>query len=195
MAAANLNTVLALMGPTAVGKTALALALRQSLPVEIISVDASQVYRGLDIGTAKPSAEELARAPHRLIDIRDPSETYSAAEFRRDALREIDDIHRAGRLPLLVGGSMFYFRALEFGLSRLPSADPTIRARLLAEAGRSGWASLHARLAAVDPVSAEKIHPNDPQRLQRALEIYELTGEAPAAPRPRPARNRLHTGL
>ncbi len=194
MVAANPNTVLALMGPTAVGKTALALALRESLPVEIISVDASQVYRGLDIGTAKPSAEELARAPHRLIDIRDPSETYSAAEFRRDALREIDDIHRAGRLPLLVGGSMFYFRALEFGLSRLPSADPTIRARLLAEAGRSGWASLHARLAAVDPVSAEKIHPNDPQRLQRALEIYELTGEAPsraqaqASPEPAPYR-------
>ncbi len=188
----NLTPVIALMGPTATGKTALALALHEQLPVDIISVDASQVYRGLDIGTAKPSVAEQARARHRLIDIRDPAQAYSAAEFRRDALREIEDIHRAGRLPLLVGGSIFYFRALEFGLSRLPSADPAIRARLLAEAGRSGWAALHARLAAIDPVSAERIHPNDPQRLQRALEIHELTGEAPsraqtrASPEPAP---------
>ncbi len=187
--------VITLMGPTATGKTALAMALHECLPVEIVSVDASQVYRGLDIGTAKPSAAERARVPHRLIDIRDPSEVYSAAEFCRDAVREIGDIHRAGRLPLLVGGTMFYFRALEFGLSRLPTADPAIRARLLAEAEHNGWDALHARLAQIDPVSAGRIHPNDPQRLQRALEIYELTGEAPsrlqARDRPEPAPYRF----
>lgn len=194
MTSPDLPPVITLMGPTATGKTALAIALRERLPVEIVSVDASQVYRGLDIGTAKPSTDELARAPHRLIDIRDPSEAYSAAEFCRDAVREIDDIHRAGRLPLLVGGTMFYFRALEFGLSRLPTADPVIRARLAAEAEQHGWAALHARLASIDPTSAAKIHPNDPQRLQRALEIYELTGEAPsrlqvqARPEPAPYR-------
>ncbi|OGI41047.1 MAG: tRNA (adenosine(37)-N6)-dimethylallyltransferase MiaA, partial [Candidatus Muproteobacteria bacterium RBG_16_62_13] len=191
MATDHRPLAICLMGPTATGKPALAIALREHLPVDIVSVDASQVYRGLDIGTAKPGAAELARAPHRLIDIRDPSEVYSAAEFCRDALREIDDIHRAGRLPLLVGGTMFYFRALEFGLSRLPAADPAIRARLLAEAERHGWAALHARLEQIDPVSAGRIHPNDPQRLQRALEIFELTGEAPsrlqARDRPVPA--------
>lgn len=168
-----------LMGATASGKTALAMALHERLPVEIISVDASQVYREMDIGTAKPSAEERARAPHRLIDIRDPAEPYSAAEFCTDALREMDDIRKAGRIPLLVGGTMFYFRALEFGLSSLPSANLAVRARLEREAWKKGWAALHARLTDIDPQAGERIHPNDSQRIQRALEIYELTGLPP----------------
>lgn len=172
--------VLCLMGATASGKTALALALHERLPVEIVSVDSSQVYRGMDIGTAKPSREELARAPHRLIDIRDPAEPYSAANFCADAQREIDDIHRSGRIPLLVGGTMFYFRALEYGLSTLPSADPAVRTRLEQEAIEKGWATLHARLAEIDPAAAIRIHPNDTQRIQRALEIYELTGFSPS---------------
>ena len=167
-----------LMGPTAAGKTALALALHDALPVEIISVDSSQVYRGMDIGTAKPTADELACAPHRLIDIRDPRQAYSAAEFCADALGEMEAITRAGKIPLLVGGTMFYFRALEFGLSDLPSADPEVRARLSEDAARLGWPGLHARLQEVDPKSAERIHPNDAQRIQRALEIHELTGQA-----------------
>jgi tRNA dimethylallyltransferase len=170
-----------LMGPTAVGKTALALELHARLPVEIISVDASQVYRGMDIGTAKPTREELLRAPHRLIDIRDPAQTYSAAEFCADARREMDAIVRAGRVPLLVGGSMFYFRALEFGLSDLPAADPGVRARLRDEAAAVGWPALHARLHAIDPASAARIHPHDAQRIERALEIHALTGVAPSA--------------
>lgn len=169
-----------LMGATATGKTALALALHERLPVDLISVDSSQVYRGMDIGTAKPTPEEQVRAPHRLIDIRDPAESYSAAEFCTDAKREMDAIRQAGRIPLLVGGTMFYFHALEYGLSDLPSADPEVRARLSEEAGRLGWARLHARLAEVDPVSADRIHPNDTQRIQRALEIYELTGQPPS---------------
>ncbi len=173
----NLPPVLCLMGPTASGKTALAMALHAQLPVDIISVDASQVYRGMDIGTAKPSPAELARVPHRLIDIRDPAQPYSAADFCADALREIADIHRAGRLPLLVGGSMFYFRALEQGLSALPSADPAVRARLNQEAERQGWPVLHARLARQDPASAARIKPTDTQRIQRALEVFELTGQ------------------
>jgi tRNA dimethylallyltransferase len=165
------------MGPTASGKTALAMALYAQLPVDIISVDASQVYRGMDIGTAKPSPAELLRVPHRLIDIRDPAEPYSAADFCTDALREIQAIHGAGRLPLLVGGSMFYFRALEQGLSALPSADPAVRARLNQEAEREGWPALHARLARQDPASAARIKPTDAQRIQRALEVLELTGQ------------------
>lgn len=169
-----------LMGPTAAGKTALALALHDTLPLEIISVDSSQVYRGMDIGTAKPTREEQARAPHRLIDIRDPEETYSAAEFCADAVREMDAITRAGKIPLLVGGTMFYFRTLEFGLSDLPSADPDIRARLSLEAGAIGWSAMHRRLQAIDGDSAARIHPNDAQRIQRALEIHELTGQPPS---------------
>ena len=169
-----------LMGPTACGKTALALALHERLPVEIISVDAAQVYRGMDIGTAKPTAEEQARAPHRLIDIRDPAQTYSAADFCADARREMEAITRAGRIPLLVGGSMFYFRALEFGLSALPRADAAVRARLLEEARDLGWPALHTRLAAHDPAAAARISPNDQQRIQRALEIIELTGRSPS---------------
>ncbi len=164
------------MGPTASGKTALAVALVEALPVEIVSVDSALVYRGMDIGTAKPDAATLARAPHRLIDICAPDEAYSAARFREDALAEIEAIHAAGRVPLLVGGTMLYFRALLDGLSPLPTADPAIRATLEAEARTHGWVYLHRRLAAVDPVAAARIHPNDPQRLQRALEVWMLTG-------------------
>ncbi|VAW78631.1 tRNA dimethylallyltransferase [hydrothermal vent metagenome] len=164
------------MGPTASGKTGVAVDLVQQSPVDIISVDSALVYRGMDIGTAKPDAETLRIAPHRLIDIRDPAQAYSAAEFRDDALREIESIHSAGRIPLLTGGTMLYFRALEQGLSELPSADPEVRARLEAEARASSWADMHDRLSRVDPVAAERIHPNDPQRISRALEVYELTG-------------------
>jgi tRNA dimethylallyltransferase len=165
-----------LMGPTASGKTGVAVELVQKLPLEIISVDSALVYRGMDIGTAKPDAATRAVAPHRLIDIRDPSESYSAAEFRDDALREMDAICKRGNIPLLVGGTMLYFRALERGLSDLPSADPAVRARLEKEARVVGWPAMHERLRQVDPGSAARIHPNDPQRIQRALEVYELTG-------------------
>ncbi len=165
-----------LMGPTASGKTDLAIDLVQELPCDIISVDSALVYRGMDIGTAKPTAEELARAPHRLIDICDPIDSYSAARFRQDALREIEEIISRGRIPLLVGGTMLYFRALQYGLSELPDANPEIRARLDAEAKESGLELLHARLQQLDPVAAERINRNDPQRIQRALEVYELTG-------------------
>ncbi len=166
-----------LMGPTASGKTDLAVELVRRLPVEIISVDSAMVYREMDIGTAKPEPEVLAEAPHRLIDILDPAEAYSAARFREDALRHMAEITAAGRIPLLVGGTMLYFRALEQGLAALPEADPELRARLEAEAAEQGWQVLHDRLAEVDPVSAARIHPNDPQRLQRALEVYELSGK------------------
>ncbi len=166
-----------LMGPTASGKTDLAVELVRRLPVEIISVDSAMVYREMDIGTAKPGPEVLAEAPHRLIDILDPAEAYSAARFREDALRHMAEITSAGRIPLLVGGTMLYFRALQQGLAALPEADPELRARLEAEAAEHGWQALHDRLAEVDPVSAARIHPNDPQRLQRALEVYELSGE------------------
>ena len=164
------------MGPTASGKTDLAVSLVERLPFEIISVDSALVYRGMDIGTAKPDAETLARAPHRLIDIIDPVEAYSASRFREDALREMAEITAAGRIPLLVGGTMLYYRALEQGLSRLPQANAETRARIEAEAAEYGWPSMHRRLAEVDPAAAERIHPNDPQRLSRALEVYELSG-------------------
>lgn len=172
----NRPPVLFLMGPTASGKTDLAVALTERLPCDIISVDSAMVYRGMDIGTAKPEPDVLARAPHRLIDIRDPADSYSAAAFRDDALREIAAIHDQGRIPLLAGGTGLYFRALEQGLAHMPEADPALRARLEDEADSLGWEALHARLAAVDPQAAARIHPNDPQRLQRALEVYELTG-------------------
>lgn len=165
------------MGPTASGKTALSIALRQRLPVELISVDSALIYRGMDIGTAKPSAEELALAPHRLIDIRDPAESYSAADFRKDALKEMADITAAGRIPLLVGGTMLYFKALLDGLSPLPSADPQIRQRIEEQAAELGWEALHQQLADIDPVSAARIHPNDPQRLSRALEVFFISGK------------------
>ena len=167
-----------LMGPTASGKTGVAVELVQRMPVEIISVDSALVYRGMDIGTAKPDAETLRAAPHRLIDIRDPSEVYSAAEFREDALREMATISARGNTPLLVGGTMLYFSALQRGLSDLPTADSRVRARLEAEAQKNGWQAMHARLQQVDPQAAARIHPNDPQRIQRALEVYELSGSS-----------------
>jgi tRNA dimethylallyltransferase len=165
-----------LMGATASGKTALAMQLAERLPCDIISVDSALVYRGMDIGTAKPSREEQSRVRHRLIDICEPSDAYSAARFRDDAQREMQEITSRGRLPLLVGGTMLYFRALQYGLSKLPQADPLVRARLEQEAGKKGWHQMHRRLRLLDPESAERIHPNDPQRIQRALEVYELTG-------------------
>ena len=165
-----------LMGPTASGKTDLAVELVQRFPCEIISVDSAMIYRGMDIGTAKPGPEILRIAPHRLIDILDPAEAYSAARFCADAQREMHAIMAAGRIPLLVGGTMLYFRALQRGLSDLPPADPEVRSRLEQEALAHGWSHLHERLAAVDPAAAVRIHPNDPQRIQRALEVYEVSG-------------------
>jgi tRNA dimethylallyltransferase len=165
-----------LMGPTASGKTALALALAARFPVELVSVDSAQVYRGLDIGSAKPDAATLARHPHHLIDIRDPAEPYSAADFCTDALATLRAIGARGRIPLLVGGTGLYFRALERGLSPLPAADPALRARLTQEAAASGWNALHQRLAGIDPVAAARIRPGDQQRIQRALEVIEITG-------------------
>jgi tRNA dimethylallyltransferase len=165
-----------LMGPTASGKTAMAIELRRRYPVDIISVDSALVYRGMEIGTAKPDAATLAVAPHALIDIRDPTESYSAAEFREDALAEMERIVAADRVPLLAGGTMLYFKALAQGLAELPAADPDLRERLEAEARKIGWDGMHRRLAGLDPEIADRIHPNDPQRIQRALEVIELTG-------------------
>lgn len=171
-----LPPAICLMGPTACGKTRAAVLLAESGPFDIISVDSALVYRGLDIGAGKPDAATLARAPHRLIDIRDPSQPYSAADFRNDAIREMRDIVARGRVPLLVGGTMLYFKALRDGLADMPSATPAIRERILALAAQSGWQAVHARLQQVDPAAAARIHPNDPQRLQRALEVYEVSG-------------------
>jgi tRNA dimethylallyltransferase len=165
------------MGPTAAGKTELAMALHEALPVDLISVDSSQVYRGMDIGTAKPTPEELSLAPHRLIDIRDPADPYSAADFVEDANREMGQIWRDHRIPLLVGGTIFYFHSLEYGLAALPPADPVVRERLLEEADKIGWPAMHARLGRRDPESAARIHPNDAQRVQRALEVLEVSGQ------------------
>ncbi len=173
--------VIFLMGPTASGKTDLAIGLRQHLPVELISVDSALVYRGLDIGSAKPSAAELALAPHRLIDICDPAEPYSAANFRAAALAEIAAIHAADRVPLLVGGTMLYFKALLEGLADLPVADAALRAQIEADASAHGWPFVHAQLAAVDPQAAARIHPQHSQRISRALEIYRATGETMSA--------------
>lgn len=170
--------VLFLMGPTASGKTALALALAEQHNGEIISVDSALIYRGMDIGSAKPSAEELARGPHRLIDIRDPSESYSAADFRTDALAEIEQIIAMGKTPVLVGGTMMYFKALLEGLSPLPAADEHVRAEIQAQADTLGWESLHQQLQLIDPISAARIHPNDPQRLSRAIEVYRISGKS-----------------
>ena len=167
---------LALMGPTASGKTALAVELVRHLGCEIVSVDSAMVYRGMDVGTAKPGPGVLSVAPHRLIDIMDPSESYSAARFRADALAAMHEITAAGRMPLLVGGTMLYFDALQHGLSELPSADPEIRAELDARAARDGWPALHAELMRLDPAAAARIHPNDPQRIQRALEVCYISG-------------------
>ena len=166
-----------LMGPTASGKTDLAIELCERLPCDIISVDSALVYRGMDVGTAKPDAATLARAPHRLIDIRDPEERYSAGDFVRDARREMDRIFAAGRLPLLVGGTMMYLRALTRGIAKLPGRDSAVRAALDAEAERQGWPALHAQLAEVDAPAAARIEPNDRQRIQRALEVYRISGK------------------
>ncbi|MCK3654859.1 tRNA (adenosine(37)-N6)-dimethylallyltransferase MiaA [Pasteurellaceae bacterium Macca] len=166
-----------LMGPTASGKTDLAIALRQKLPVEVISVDSALIYRGMDIGTAKPSSAELALAPHRLIDILDPKESYSVANFREDALNEMAEITAQGKIPLLVGGTMLYYKGLLEGLSPLPSADPTLRAEIEARAEQQGWGALHQELLRIDPVAGARINPNDSQRINRALEVFYLSGK------------------
>jgi tRNA dimethylallyltransferase len=167
---------LLLMGPTASGKTDVAVSLCKRFPFDIVSVDSALVYRGMDIGTAKPDAETLQRAPHRLIDIRDPEESYSAGDFVRDAWHEIDQIHAAGRVPLLVGGTMMYFRALTEGIAELPDANLETRAAIDSEARAKGWPAMHARLAEVDPDAAARIKPNDKQRIQRALEVWLTSG-------------------
>lgn len=165
------------MGPTASGKTQLAVELVKKFPFEIVSVDSAMVYQGMDIGTAKPTQDILKVAPHRLIDFRDPADAYSAAAFKKDALREIQDIFSHNKIPLLVGGTMLYFRALQHGLSDMPSADVVIREQLRAECERDGLAAMHDRLAKIDPISAKRIHPNDSQRIQRALEVFLISGE------------------
>lgn len=170
--------VIFLMGPTSAGKTKLAVELCQHLPLNIVSVDSAMIYRCMNIGTAKPSAEILRIAPHRLIDICDPAESYSAARFRSDALVEIEDIHASNKIPLLVGGTGLYFRTLEHGMSQLPSASKQVRYQLASEALTKGWKAMHEQLAEIDPAAATRIHPNDPQRIQRALEVYALTGRS-----------------
>lgn len=169
------------MGPTASGKTAAALAIAARVPAEIISVDSALVYRGMDIGTAKPTREELVSVPHHLIDIIDPLDSYSVAQFRSATLRLVDEIHGRGKLPLLVGGTMLYFKGLTDGLDDLPGADPAVRAELEDEAARLGWPALHARLATLDPETAARLKPNDAQRIQRALEIIRLSGQPMSA--------------
>jgi tRNA dimethylallyltransferase len=189
---------LGLAGPTASGKTAAALALAETLPhpVEIISVDSALVYRGMDIGTAKPSAAERAAVPHHLIDILDPREAYSAAQFAADATRLIGEIRARGALPLLVGGTMLYFKALLDGLDSMPAADPALRAQLDAEAARRGWPALHAELAQVDPATAARLAPHDAQRIQRALEVWRATGRPLSSyHRPRERSALQHTPL
>lgn len=171
------SPLICLMGPTASGKTQLAVQLVQQFPFRIISVDSAMVYRGMDIGTAKPGPDILRIAPHRLIDICDPADAYSAAKFREDALREIHDIFQQGKIPLLVGGTMLYFRALQQGIAAMPSANAECRSKILAEAKQQGWPALHQRLQAVDPIAAARIHPHDSQRIQRALEVFDLTGK------------------
>jgi tRNA dimethylallyltransferase len=181
MSAMKKPLAVAIMGPTASGKTAAALALARTRNVEIISVDSALVYRGMDIGTAKPSPEELASAPHHLIDIIDPLDAYSVMQFRTDTLRLVAEITARGALPLLVGGTMMYFKGLTDGLDDLPTADAALRVRLDAEAARDGWPALHARLALLDPITADRLKPNDAQRINRALEIIELTGQPMSA--------------
>jgi tRNA dimethylallyltransferase len=177
----DLPPAILLLGPTACGKTALAVELAQRLPVEIISVDSAMVYRHMDIGTAKPDAATLAAAPHHLIDLIAPTQSYSAAQFCRDALRLMGDITARGRIPLLVGGTMLYFKALREGLSDLPQADPALRAELELKADKLGWPALHVELAQLDPATAARLEPNDAQRIQRALEVCLLSGEPMSA--------------
>jgi tRNA dimethylallyltransferase len=173
-----LPPALFLMGPTASGKTDLAIEICENLPCEIISVDSALLYRGMDIGTAKPNATELERAPHRLVDILDPAQSYSVAEFRKDALCAMQDITARGNIPLLVGGTMMYYKALIDGLSPLPESDQNVRESIQKKAEKLGWEALHQQLAQIDPTSAERIHQNDPQRLIRALEVYQLTNRS-----------------
>jgi tRNA dimethylallyltransferase len=168
--------VIFIMGPTASGKTDLAIALRDHMPVELINVDSAQIYDQMDIGTAKPDIETLARAPHRLLGFCDPADSYSAADFAQDAKKEISEIHKLGRIPLLVGGSMLYFKVLLEGMSNLPAADAEIRKSIQQQADIKGWSSLHAELQKIDPKTAERLHPNHSQRIQRALEVYKITG-------------------
>ncbi|CAM5787351.1 tRNA (adenosine(37)-N6)-dimethylallyltransferase MiaA [Castellaniella caeni] len=168
--------LICLAGPTASGKSAASMQLAQRWPIEIIVMDSATIYRGMDIGTAKPSAQEQAQVPHHLLDIRDPAQAYSAAEFARDAAARVRDIHARGKIPVLCGGTMLYYKALREGLNELPSADPAIRQALDAEARARGWPALHAELARVDPQTAARLAPNDSQRLQRALEIWRVSG-------------------
>ena len=178
---AGLPPAIFLMGPTASGKTGLAVKLYQHLPVELISVDSALVFKGMDIGTAKPDEALLAEAPHHLIDLISPTEVYSAASFRQDALKLMAEITARGKIPLLVGGTMLYFRALQEGLSVLPQADICVRARLDAEALKVGWPAMHSKLASIDPESAARLKPSDAQRIQRALEVYEISGKTMTA--------------
>lgn len=171
------RSVILLMGPTGAGKTDLALELASALPLEIVSVDSAMVYRGMDIGTGKPSAEILHRHPHHLVDILDPAQAYSAGQFIRDARAAIDQIYSRGKLPLLVGGTMLYFRALRRGLAELPEADLAIRGAIDAQAAQEGWPALHRELSTIDPVAAARIQPNDSQRIQRALEVFRISGK------------------
>jgi len=170
------SRVILLMGPTASGKSALAMALASELDGEIVTVDSAQVYRGMDVGTAKPSQQDRAQVAHHLVDIVDPTETYSAARFVADAQRAIADVRSRGRVPIVAGGTMLYFKALTEGLSSLPRADPVVRATLDARAASEGWPALHAELARVDPATAQRLPPTDSQRIQRALEVFYVTG-------------------
>jgi tRNA dimethylallyltransferase len=172
----KMPAAICLMGPTAAGKTDLAVSLLDNLPCEIISVDSALIYKGMDIGTAKPEKEILLKAPHRLIDIIAPSESYSVSQFYHDALREMNDIVARGNVPLLVGGTMMYFKILQNGIANLPSADEKVRSKIKKDADEHGWPYIHEQLAAVDPESAARIRPKDPQRLQRALEVFRVTG-------------------
>ena len=196
----RLPPAILLMGPTASGKTAVAMALADRFPVELVSVDSAQVFRDMDVGTAKPDRATLARYPHRLIDLISPEESYSAARFCTDALAAMAEITAAGKVPLLVGGTMLYFRALLHGLADLPQADAALRAEIDAEAAAEGWPALHAKLALFDPSTATRLHPTDSQRLQRALEIYRLTGRPMSellaeSEQLKPAYNFLSIGL
>jgi tRNA dimethylallyltransferase len=190
----GMSRIACLLGPTASGKTAAALAFARRHLVEIISVDSALVYRAMDIGTAKPTQEERAVAPHHLIDIIDPAEAYSAAQFRADALRLVDEIRSRGNMPLLVGGTMLYYMALTRGLNDLPQADAQIRATLDADAARDGWPALHERLARIDPETAARLAPNDSQRIQRALEVFMLTGSPMSALLSTPRKNDAEPG-
>jgi tRNA dimethylallyltransferase len=187
----SLPPAIFLMGPTASGKTAATIALYQQLPVEIISVDSALVYRGMDIGTAKPDAETLRHAPHHLIDLITPLEQYSAAQFAKDALSLMNAATEKGRVPLLVGGTMLYFNALQHGLSQLPEADQNVRDEIEAEAAKAGWPAMHAQLAVIDPQVAAKIQPTDSQRIERALEVYRISGQSMSTLRAQSSKHEL----